>query len=343
MTILVCGALVASSPVMPLLGAVPGIGDSEMVRSGFSVGDAGQDGGPGTRHPARPWDTDRAARDRAYSPSSCVADLGTYLRQYAERSAHARGLLPWRELSYGPGSAEVLHFFPAIRTGAALHVFIHGGYWQELSEAESSFAAPDFVSRGSAFAALGYGLAPRHRLDEIVAMVRKGVLWLHRHAPELGVDPGRVFLSGSSAGAHLAAMCLLEGWLPAPLHPRDIVRGATLLSGVYELEPLRHTYVGEAMDLGIEEAARNSPVRHLRPGLPALIVARGSTETEAFADQHGDLVSALTQLGAPVVDLVVPARNHFDLPLGLGDPADVLGRAVLAQMGLCASADAEQR
>jgi arylformamidase len=64
-------------------------------------------------------------------------------------------------------------------------------------------------------------------------------------------------------------------------------------------------------------------------------------ETEAFADQHSHLVSTLVQLGVPVVDLVVPGRNHFDLPLGLGDPADELGRAVLAQMGLCAADDAE--
>ena len=175
----------------------------------------------------------------------------------------------------------------------------------------------------------------RSRLDEIVAMVRNGVLWLHRHAPELGVDPGRVFFSGSSAGAHLVAMCLLEGWLPASLCPRDVVRGATLLSGVYELEPLRHTYVGEAIGLGIDEAARNSPVRHLRSGLPALIVAWGDSETQGFVDQHCHLVSTLAQLGAPVIDLVIPTRNHYDLPLGLGDPAGVLGRAVLAQMGLC--------
>lgn len=312
--------------------------DSEMARSGFPVGDAGR---PRSWRAVHPWDADRAARDRAYSPSSCVADLGMYLRQYAERSAQARELLPWCELSYGPGSAEVLHFFPAARPGAPLHVFIHGGYWQELSEAESSFAAPDLVSHGSAFAALGYGLAPRHRLDEIVAMVRRGVLWLHRHAGELGFDLGRMFLSGSSAGAHLVAMCLLEGWLPAPLRPRDVVGGVTLLSGVYELEPLRNTYVGEAIGLGIDEAARNSPVRHLRPDLPALIVARGTTETEAFADQHTHLVSTLVQLGVPAIDLVVPRRNHFDLPLGLGDPADVLGRAVLAQMGLRTAADAE--
>lgn len=307
----------------------------------FPVGDTGHRGGRRTWRPPRPWDTDRAARDRVYTPSSCVADVDAYLREYADRSAQARKLLPWRGIRYGPDDAEVLHFFPATQFRAPLHVFIHGGYWQELSEAESSFAASDFVSRGCAFAALGYGLAPRHRLDEIVTMVRKGVRYLHRHATALGVDSRRIFLSGSSAGAQLAAMCLLEGWLPEPLRPQDVVRGATLLSGVYELEPLGHTYIGEAIGLGVGEASRNSPIRHLPPGLPPLIVARGSVETEAFADQHDDLVNTVSQLGAPVVELVVPGRNHFDLPLGLGDPADLLGGTVLAQMELTAVIEKE--
>ncbi|MGH3937917.1 MAG: alpha/beta hydrolase [Pseudonocardiaceae bacterium] len=317
----------------------------------FPVGETGHHGGRRTWRPPRPWDTDRAARDRVYTPSSCVAGADVYLREYADRSAQARKLLPWRAIRYGPDNAEMLHFFPVPEPRATqprmtqrrtpLQIFIHGGYWQERSEAESSFAASDFVSRGSAFAALGYGLAPRHRLDEIVTMVRRGVRWLHRHATALGVDSRQIFLSGSSGGAHLVAMCLLEDWLPEPLLPRDVVRGATLLSGVYELEPLGHTYIGEAIGLGVGEASRNSPIRHLRPGLPPLIVARAGVETEAFADQHTNLVSALVQLRAPVVDLIIPGRNHFDLPLGLGDPADALGGAVLAQMELTAVTERE--
>lgn len=307
-----------------------------VIKSRVPAGGVGLRGAPRKWRPARPWDTDRAARDRAYSPTSCVPNLGRYLRQYADRSAQAREQLPWLALRYGPSGSELLHFFRAQQPNAPLHVFIHGGYWQELSEAESSFAAPGLVSHGSAFAALGYGLAPQHRLDEIVSMVRRGVLWLRRHAVELGVDPKRIFLSGSSTGAHLAAMCLVEGWLPAPLRPRDVIRGATLLSGVYELEPLRHTYIGDAIGLGIDEAARNSPVRHLSRGLPPLIVARGNNETVAFADEHEELVSTVVQLGSPLVDLVVPARNHFDLPMGLGDPRDMVGRAVFAQMELSA-------
>ncbi|MGH8921934.1 MAG: alpha/beta hydrolase, partial [Actinomycetes bacterium] len=124
---------------------------------------------------------------------------------------------------------------------------------------------------------------------------------------------------------------------------RDVVRGATLLSGVYEVEPLGHTYIGEAIGLGVGEASRNSPIQHLRPGLPPLLVARGGTETEAFADQQDDLMNVLVQLEAPVVELVVPERHHFDLPLGLGDPADLVGRAVLAQMELTAMTEMKRR
>jgi arylformamidase len=283
---------------------------------------------------ARPWDTDRGLRDREYSPSSRVRDIHAYLREYASRSARVRATLRWTEHAYGSAPAQRLHFFPAAEPDAPLLVYVHGGYWQELSKEDSCFAAPDVAARGAAFAALGYGLAPAHRLDEIVAMVRSGVRWLYDNAARLGVDPGRIFLSGSSAGAHLAAMCLLDGWLSARLRPVDVVSGAVLLSGVYELEPLRRTYVGEAIGLTAAEAARNSPVRHLRGPLPPLIVARGGNETEAFADQQDHFVRALNEAGASVTDLVIAPRNHFDLPFDLGEPASPLGRATLTLLAL---------
>jgi arylformamidase len=277
-----------------------------------------------TALPSRPWDTDRALRDRAYRPSLLVPDLGRYLREYAERSAHARSTFSWAELAYGSTAAERLFLFPAREDGAPLLVFVHGGYWQELSKEDSCFAALDFVPRDVAFAALGYGLAPGHDLDEIVAMVRRGVRWLHENAAALGVDPDRIFLSGSSAGAHLVAMCLLL--------MGDVISGATLLSGIYDLEPLRRTDVGEAIGLTPAQAARNSPIHHARGPFPPVIVARGGNETGAFVDQHDSFVATLRDLGGAVTDLVVGPRNHFDLPFDLGDPATPLGRATLTAL-----------
>jgi arylformamidase len=266
---------------------------------------------------------DRAELDRQYSPSSLVPDFMTVLDRYRSESAAARARLACApDVRYGPDPAEVLDFFPAGQRGAPLHVFVHGGHWQELSKDESSFAAPAFVAAGAAFAALGYGLAPDRDLPAMVASVRRGLDWLREHARELGTRPDRLYASGSSAGAHLVAMALTA----APG-----IAGACLVSGVYDLEPVRLSYVNDAVGLTEATAFANSPLHHLPLHTTDVIVARGANETGEYGRQHATFVDAL---GGPVVDLVVAGRNHFDLPLDLGRPDTVLGRAVLDQMRL---------
>jgi len=277
-----------------------------------------------------------AELEAQYSPSSRVDDLAWFLAEYARRSEGARTDLSVRVgLRYGAGVRETLDYFPAGQPNAPLHVYLHGGYWQELSKDESAFAAPGFIRQGMNFVALGYGLAPEYQLDEIVAQVRNGLAWLLSRSEELGFDPRQVFLSGSSAGAHLVAMALLPGWMPGGGHPADLFAGAVLLSGIYDLEPLRHTYVNAKIGLDALAAHRNSPIFALPDRLPPLLVARGGVETEEFARQHDDFVLAIAERGGVVQDLVIEHRNHFDLPFDLGIRETLLGRAVLGlrQMG----------
>ncbi|MFJ7905544.1 alpha/beta hydrolase [Kitasatospora sp. NPDC096204] len=278
---------------------------------------------------------DQRTLDRQYSPSSRVPDLTVFVDRYAGDSEKARADLDVRRgIPYGRSPAESLDFFPAGSGNAPLVVFLHGGYWQELSKDDASFPARGLVPAGAAYAALGYGLAPRYRLDEIVAQVRRGLHWLLEHARELGVDADRVHIGGSSAGAHLALMALLDDWLPGGRHPADAFAGAVLLSGVYDLEPLRHTYVNAPLGLDAAAAARLSPILRLPARLPALVVARGGAETDEFARQHDDLVRAVGPRAAVVRELVAADRNHFDLPFDLADPTTGLGAAVFAQVGL---------
>ncbi|GAA2816222.1 alpha/beta hydrolase [Kitasatospora paracochleata] len=267
---------------------------------------------------------DRTELEREYSPSS-LADIGAELARATALSEAAYGSLTVeRDLAYGPADPERIDFFPAGSTapGAPLHIYVHGGYWQELDKADSAFAAPDFVRAGTAFAAVGYGLAPAWRLDAIVDQVRRAVLWLLDHAERLGVDPARIWLSGSSAGAHLAAMALLDPRIAGR------VAGAVLLSGVYDLEPIPLTYVNDALGLDATEALRTSPLRMPLDALPPLVVALGEHETGEFGRQQREFVAAARAAGVPVRDLVAKARNHFDLPLDLGRPDTELGAAV---------------
>ncbi|MEV7123538.1 alpha/beta hydrolase [Kitasatospora griseola] len=265
---------------------------------------------------------DQRELDREYSPSSRVSDFGAELAAYARESGRALRELPGhRELRYGADGPELIDFFPAV-PGAPLHVFVHGGYWQELGKEDSVFPALDFVARGTAYAAVGYGLAPAWTVEQIAAQVTEAVVWLVEHAAELDVDPERIVLSGSSAGAHLAATALLDGRL------RGRISGAALLSGVYDLEPIALSYVNEPLGLDVERARRLSPLFADLTALPPLVVALGEYETGEFARQQAEFAHAARDAGVPVRELLIGGRNHFDLVFDLGRTDTVLGAAV---------------
>jgi arylformamidase len=273
-----------------------------------------------------------AERERQYSPSSCVPALAPYLDAYAARSREAEQRCRClKNLRWGEQPDETFDYFPAAAADAPLLVFFHGGYWQELSKGESLFAAPGCVANGIAFAALDYRLAPKATLGTIVDQSRRAIASLHRQAATLGCDPRRIHVCGSSAGAHLAAMLLVDGWqedygLQAST---PAVTGAVLLSGIYDLDPLVGTYIDEALHLSAADVATLSPAR-LPLGPPAkAIVAWGENETSEFKRQSCAFASKLQTGGFPVSAFEVAGANHFEIVFGLADTTTHLGSATV--------------
>ncbi|HXN25843.1 MAG TPA: alpha/beta hydrolase [Candidatus Acidoferrales bacterium] len=253
-----------------------------------------------------------------------------FLEAYVARSRDAQTRFRCQEnLLWGEGPDETFDYFPAASAAAPLLVYIHGGYWQEHSKEESLFAAPDCVANGIAFAAIDYTLAPRARLGTIVEQCRRAIASLHRQAATLGFDARRIYVSGSSAGAHLAAMLLVAGWQAAYGLAEDVVAGGVLLSGIYDIEPLMGTYIDAALHLTAEDAATLSPLG-LRLGRPVkTIVAWGDNETGEFKRQSRVFAAALQSSGFPVSAFEVAGTNHFDIVFGLANRENVLGQATL--------------
>ncbi|HLG48920.1 MAG TPA: alpha/beta hydrolase [Reyranella sp.] len=251
-------------------------------------------------------------REREYSPSSCIGgDYRPYLRAYAERSEAARRAHRPQTLRYGPGERQTIDLFlPANVTRPTVLVFFHGGYWQELSKQESAFSAPQCLARGIAYAAVDYTLAPKATLSAIVDECRSAVARL--------TDIGPLVVAGSSAGAHLAAMVAGEQ-----------LKGAVLVSGIYELEPLIGTAINAALGLDAAEARRNSPLHRPLAGFPQSLVCWGDNETDQFKRQSLVFSKALCAAGAKCSVFECPDRNHFDVILDLADARTELGRRTL--------------
>lgn len=271
-----------------------------------------------------------AEREREYSPSSCVAAIEPLLDEYVARSRDAETRFRCQKnLLWGERPDEIFDYFPAAPADAPLLVYFHGGYWQEHSKDESLFAAPDCVANGIAYAAIDYTLAPQANLGFIVEQCRRAIASLHRQAAALGFDARRMYVSGNSAGAHLAAMLLVEGWQEVYGLAEDVVAGAVLLSGIYDLEPLIGTYIDAPLRLTTEDVAALSPLR-LKAGRPVrTIVAWGDNETAEFKRQSRVFATVLMESGFPVSAYELAGTNHFDIVFGLAHRGSVLGDATL--------------
>ena len=282
---------------------------------------------------------DQSELDREYSPSSCIDDINVYLEAFIRTSKAAKddalssGSCDL-DLQYGPGDEETLDLFLPNESGSApLHVFIHGGYWQLLSKNESCFAAPMFQRSGSYFAALNYTLAPHQTLTGIVEENRRAIIWLYENADRWGFDRDRIYLSGHSAGAHIAMMLLLTDWTTLGL-PADAIKGVCAISGVFDLEPVRLCYVNDVVGMDAEEAAQNSPILHKHLNQCPVIFSYGENETAEFKRQTDDYQKILESAGIPASLRETADRNHFDVILDLADANSWLSQQILSQMEL---------
>ncbi len=279
-------------------------------------------------------DYDQAGLDAQYNNRARFPDFVRHFEAWGAWSGTTRGRLPCHlDLAFGPGESERLDLFPAERPGAPLYLFIHGGYWYSLDKSDYSYVAEGFRPHGIATAVNNFGLAPATDMDEIVRQNRAALAWLYRHAGDYGYDRERIYAAGHSAGGHLAAMLLATDWpewgsdLPA-----DLVKGACAIGGIFDLEPIRLSFLNQKLHLTPAKVAANSPLsqRYACPAPLLLVVAKD--ESPEFHRQSEQMAAFWRGLGYPA-DLTVPeGLDHFDVVNQLIDPDCPLVNLQLAHM-----------
>jgi arylformamidase len=281
---------------------------------------------------------DQAQLDDQYRASGTrIPNPGDFLDRWRTESRELRAssdcLL---ERRFGPHPDEHYDVFRSVKASAPVHIFIHGGYWHSMTSQEFSFVAKGLLPAGFVVVVLNYAVCPGVSMTELVRQVKTGIAHVHAHARDWGGDPDRLTVSGHSAGGHLVATALTTDWPSfAPGRPADMVKAGLSLSGLYDLEPIRHSYVNAHLRMDQAEAAALSPAKHLQHARGALTVAVGGRESEQF-HWHQEHFSAVwgERTGTPprVVDL--PGHHHFSLLDELSKPHGALAREARRLGGL---------
>ncbi len=273
---------------------------------------------------------------REYDPQKLIPGWQEEIAYLGVESEHARKAHPDRlDQRYGPDDLQRLDLFvPEGVKRPPIQMFFHGGGWQGGDKATRAYPAKWFGPKGVVWASVNYRLAPHATLDEIVDDARHALRWIYENAGIFGGDRNRIFVTGNSAGGHLTGCLLMPGWKGDYGLPEDVIKGATTLSGVFDMRPVERSGVRSTVPMDAEMAARQSPICHLGPGGPPLIISWGADETSVFKSQSRDYAAAWRAAGNIADELEVPECHHFTILDALNRPDDPLMQAIFRQMGV---------
>jgi arylformamidase len=281
---------------------------------------------------------DPAWYDAQYNNRALIPDHPAIFQRWNDTSERVRERLadraaldvPYNDAGRTDPTQQLDVFRPAPSpTPAPVLVFIHGGYWRSLDKRDLEFVAGPFVDAGALVVVPNYTLCPAVTIEQIVMQMVDAVAWTWRHAAEHGGDASRMVVAGHSAGGHLAAMLMTCRWREvAPDLPPNLVSRAMSISGVFDLEPLRHAeFVAPDLRLTEASAAKLSPAWMPAPK-GKLVAVVGANETDEFRRQNR-LIRVQWGVGAVPVCEDVPDRHHLDVLDDLIDPGKRLHRQAL--------------
>jgi arylformamidase len=280
-------------------------------------------------------DMDQQELDAAYDQSKYAPNQAQIQERRLINSARARALLgePLR-LAYGASAIEQLDVYRTDRANAPVNVFIHGGAWRNGRSADFAYLAETFVHAGAHSVILDFINIDDAggNLMTMAKQVRSAVAFVYKNAASFGGDPDRLYVSGHSSGGHLAGTVVAADWRKDFGLPGDVVKGALLCSGMYDLKPVRLSARSNYVKFTDAIEQELSAQRHLDRLACPLVVGYGTCETPEFQRQGRDFAAAVKAAGKPVQLLVGEGYNHFEMLETLANPYGLLGRAALELM-----------
>src|SRR5437870_8581942 len=211
------------------------------------------------------------ARDLGLNNGVAVPGSVEMVAGWEQRSAEMRKRFPGHlDLRYGPRDRNRIDFLTAAEKPPT-QLFIHGGYWQARAKEVFTVVAEGPMAHGINVALIGYTLAPDATLDEIVAEIHAGIDYLAGQLPALSAADGSgIVVSGWSAGGHLTSMALSN----------PHVKAGMAISGIYDLEPIRHSYLNAKLGLDEAMSRRNSAIMQAGGAMKPLSLVAGSRSEE---------------------------------------------------------------
>ena len=238
-------------------------------------------------------------------------------------------------VAYGPAEIEKVDIYKTKRPNAPTMIFLHGGAWRGGRSAQGAYHAEPFVNAGAHFINVEFNNVPETNGDLSRWSISAGARWRGstRTPRASAAIPTRSISAGSRPAVISAAASSSPNGRSMGL-PRNILKGALLGSGMYDLKPVRMSARSSYVKFTDEMEQALSAMRHLDKVHTPLVLTIGLLETPEFQRQSRDFAAALTKAGKPVKLIAAKGHNHFEMGESLSNPYGIMGRAALEMMKL---------
>ncbi|MBX9776963.1 MAG: alpha/beta hydrolase [Xanthobacteraceae bacterium] len=292
--------------------------------------------GPRTKGPAVFRDLDQIDIDEGYDNDVYAFNSRTINERRVFNNRIALSVIGKPErVKYGEAEIERVDIYKAKQPNAPVMIFIHGGSWRGGRAEQFTVYAEPFVKAGANFVVVDFTNVGETNGDifPMVDQVRRAVAWTYRNAKRFGGNPDALYLISRSSGSHLASCILITEWEKQGL-PRNILKGAVMGSGMYDLAPVRLSKRSSFVKFTDAMVEQLSAMRHIDKIHTPAVIGVGALETPEFQRQAREFAAALKAAGKPAELIVAPGYNHYETGETIGQPYAVLGRAAFDMMGL---------
>jgi len=263
--------------------------------------------------------------DNEYKFTLSVANYYEWLTTYRSMSQTAReSLLFYEKVAYGPTVDETSDIFPSKKPGSPILLFVHGGYWCSLSSADFGFIAKGFHDDNITVVISNYSLCPKVSISEITRQTRSLIAWIFKEGEKYNGDPLNIFISGHSAGGQQVGMVCATDWETEYALPKNLIKGAMPMSGIFDLRPLQYSYLQPKIQLDASIIQSQSPCLNLPDFLTPFLIIYGELETneiKRLSIEYDCLLKANGHKSSLYID---EKMHHFSLIERLAHPKSSL-------------------
>ncbi len=204
--------------------------------------------------------------------------------------------------------------------------FIHGGGWTGGSRSGFDKIGRTFAKNGVGFVSTGYRLSPKVKHPAHIQDVAKGFAWTVANIGKYGGNPDAIFVSGHSAGGHLAALLATDDdYLKAENLSLKNIKGVIPVSGVFVVSPRMKNVFGDDAEVCKKASAQN----HVSEGLPPFLILYADNDLGDLGKQAEAFAPALKEKKVEATLVKEKNRNHGTIMMKMAAEDDPATQAVL--------------